>query len=363
MPERLDLMRWSLRLGAVPVAGFRSSRRHVESTVGSRARLVVLLGVVLAATIAANMAAFGFYDSILGSLFDPDGPFGERQRAALTAIFVSSSCIVSSAIALLIAMIVPPHSRIALSARIAGASRSLIAVGEFLPTAALIAIVVIASSGASTAVIASHQQFPVITTVSLVAIASAFGIVALIVRDAVVIGAGLLKWSDTASRSVGMLVAILVTGAMIVDIGTGALQQRTSVVARCLVWLWSGRSAPTTFVDAAASIAVLLALVALACLTAAGGGLQQPLQVGWRVLAARAVGRPSAFINFVIREALLYIRHPVTAVSLISMAVLMAAGVAAARTGLIPAEAIVIFFAILCAAGAETAHGRTRRVR
>lgn len=348
------------QLAAVARAGRQSTIRHIVLAVGSRRRATALAVALAAVVVIANIVIAGFYDSLLGDLLGDTGLFTDGERATVLSTLVTSTCVVGAAIALLVAMIAPPSSRIALASRIAGAGRGAVAVGEFVPAAGAVLLVIVATSAAPIVVTAVHLPLPPLSALALLLASFAFALAAMAVRGGVARLLQRLGLGDAASRAVGALAAVVSVGGVMTDVGLASLHQRDSIAALALHALWGGRAAPETPGDLLSTLAAFALAAVLAVVAATGTGLKQPLEVGWKIVGIRSWGRPSGIHNAVVRELLLYLRHPVTTVSLITLGVLVAAAAAGARAGVVPPLVVVLLFAVLFAAGAETAHGRTR---
>lgn len=344
---------------AVAVASVRATSQHMQRAAGGRGRLWAFGLAVAGVFVAANIAIASFYETTFGVILLDSSVLPEDVRSRLLGTFVAGTSLTSAALAMLIVMIAPPVSRVTVAARIAGLPGAAAGVGEFLPQMAALLLIVPATGGAAIGVLSAHQVSPVLTCLALVSTAVTCALVVLTLRNLVVGAARFARASDVLARSIGTLVAMLLLMVMLAEITAAGLEERASVLAIALDIVW-GAPMPSTPSDALLSIGVCLLAAGAACASALSVGVQQPLAVSWRIVALASSRSPRAFSAWVMREVLLYLRHPVTVVSLLTMLVIIACVSVAVRFVGLPSELALILFAVICAAGAETARGRVQ---
>jgi hypothetical protein len=344
---------------AVAAAACRSSVRHLEDARGSRRRLILALTAVAAMLLIGELVIAGQLHAAVGELLRAATGLSSSQHEHVVGVFVASAVTTSAAFALLLVMVIPPHSRIALAAVVAGAPRSAVAVGEFVPTAVAVLVVTALVGAAPILAVAASQPAPAATALALVFASAAFAFLVLAVRGAVIAALQSARVADVPARAVGSLVSVTGFGLLLADLLAAATAGRPSVAVQAFALLWRGRSIPDSWLDVVGGAAACLVALASAVGATALGGGAQPLTVGARLIPLRT-DHGGGFWSAALREAMLHLRHPVTTISLATLLVLIAATAVGVRAGVLPAPAAAVLCALLCASGAETAPGRTR---
>lgn len=317
---------------------------------------VLVVALVVLGNVVIGVQLHGALTALFGAV---EGLPAPRRDELAGSVVVSAAC-TSAAFALLIAVIAPPYSMVSLAARIAGGSRRCIALGEAVPAVLTVALVTAVTTTAPAVALASTARQPVLVGTAVFALSIGCSFAVLAVRATAIALLLAARAGDLAARAIGSLVAMLAIGALLADLLSATLVQRTSAAAVVMSWLWRGRALPASWLDLLATASACAALVALCVGMTVLTGSVRPLAAARRLVPLRPAGRPGSFGHAVLREVMLQARHPVTVVSTATLVALIAGTAVAARTGVLPAEPAAVLCAVLCAAGAETARGRTR---
>ncbi|CAN5183202.1 hypothetical protein BH09ACT6_BH09ACT6_17640 [soil metagenome] len=333
---------------------------HVSQAVGRR-NVWALAAIVAAAIIGMNALVYGFYSEFLPEIFDPARAGADSSSAVVAAriALVQAQAISSAAVGLIVLVVSPARSGLTITARISGARRGAILVGETVPVLATIVILVVLCGCGACWFMAQRQQLAPIVFAGLLAYSVLCAAVMLAANQVAVFVARLCRFSAQVCRMCGALLGFGLVSALVIDLMRSTLGGELSVSATLSRELWGGRALPgdvasagLTVLSAAVLILVYLAVVALS----------SPLTVLEHDPVIVALGRarhPELLVNFVLREAVLLARHPVSQLSLLSGAVLSALVVLGVGTQYLPAPLGFASLALLFGSVAETTVGRS----
>jgi hypothetical protein len=339
-------------------ASTRQLHNHLTVTLGSNRRLALALVLGAGVIVGMNVLSYEFLASSLPGLFTAAESPGSVVGSARD-VLVQSPGTTAAVFALVLLMFFPAESALSISARIAGARPGSIALGETAPTIIGILVVTVGASGGSIWFAASAETAPAICAVGLCMLVATDVLAALLINQVGVAVARALKMPDSGARIVGMIAGLAVVTAALVDLLSSAVAARTNVLTLASRVLWNDAALPSTPADSLRTAGVALLVAAAYVASVALGPPQTALAVAPRLFVLPLIARPQARITFVLREALLLLRHPVSQLGLVSSIVLAALVVVAVRLGMMPHGLAITALAILLSTGAETAHGRS----
>jgi hypothetical protein len=333
-------------------------RRHVVRSVGGHGPATVAGSLALVMTVAMNILLFRFYDAHFGAAFDPDVAALPRLRQARSAL-VFAQLMTAPVIALGLVMLTPAVPRTRPAARIAGASRAAVAVGESVPLLGAVTLVVAAAGVGPTWFFASHQHHQVATFITMTTTAAALGLAAVALSTFIVAGVRAANGSVVLARLTSVMLAFSVFGAALGDLLNATTHGRSSLVGSVVLHLWD---ADVDRLDASTAVrATLLAVVAVTAvligklLDRDGGAFPHHP----KLFGLRSIGSPGRLINGVARETLLLLRHPVGQTTTAAATVLAVLLLLGTRSGMVPPPIAISISAMLFSANAETAFGRS----
>lgn len=339
----------------------RSTANYLRKSFSIPLLLPVVMVVVAGFAVAANVGIYAALDSLLGPAFGPDSVLPEADRTRAVGVFVQSQGLADMTVAVLLMMLIPSRSHLAIAARIAGASKWAVAAGETLPVLATLAVVTTSIGIGPFWFIARSQPSPAISMFAFVLLGLFYSVFAFIVRG---VGEGiarLARLGDRVAGALGFLLSTVTVALLLVDSIATSLTGKRSLPGRLSAVAWAGETVPTTWLDvlvtAVALLASLILLVAVLRFSASDGTLPG----GWKGFSPATVGHPSHWLNFLTREVVLFVRHPVTQVSTLTVVLLAGLITWGVRSEFLPGGAAAYALAFLFAAGAETAYGRTKQ--
>ena len=339
-------------------ASGRVLANHLIAALGSRTRAVLAVVTLLAVAAALNVTVYSFLASNLGGVFDRSAGTSAALVSARQSL-IQSTALTAAAISLIFLMFTPAESHLAVTARVAGADRRAIALGQFVPVlGAVIALVMFSNLGV-TVFLAQTQQDPPAVAIGLTALGVSYSAVVLTVHQAAVAGARAAGIPVIAARLLGLCAAGSLLGALLAELLRAIMRHVSSMLTRNTDVLWHGEELPQT--PGAAALTVAVAVVLLAVLLGSSLATSQSGRASaGRLFSVPVVAPPRALVNFAAREALMALRHPVTQLTLATSALFSVLLLVGALRGLLPASVALAGLAILMSAGVETARGRTR---
>jgi hypothetical protein len=333
-------------------------RRHVVRSVGGHGPAVVIGSLALVMTLAMNFLLFQFYDTHFSAAFDPDLAPLPRLRQARSAL-VFAQLMTAPVIALGLVMLTPAVPRTRPAARIAGASRGAVVVGESAPLLGAVALVVAVSGIGPTWFFAGHQHHQVATFITMTTTAVALGLAAVALSTFVIAGVRAANGSVVLARLTSVLLAFSVFGAALGELLNATAHGRASLVGSVVLHLWDadvdGLNASTAVRGTVLAVLAVTAVMIGKLLERDGGAFPHHP----KLFALRSIGAPSRLVNGVARETLLLLRHPVGQTTTAAATVLAVLLLLGTRSGMIPPPVAISISAMLFSANAETAFGRS----
>ena len=254
-------------------------------------------------------------------------------------------------------MFFPAESYVSLSARIAGASRAAVALGEFVPVLAAVALVAAGTAIGSNLFISQTASSPITAFAGLEALVTVDVLVVLLVNQIFVAACRALGVPEGVARIAGLIAGVGLISTLLGNLLNSILSAQTSWMSEITQMAWGSDmplSVPSAAVTIVAALVLLVALFAVLALTPGS----RTIGVGNRLFSIPLIGKPSRYVNFVVREALLTLRHPVSQLSIASAAILAALLVVGCRMGLVPVGITTTGLAALFSTGVESAFGR-----
>lgn len=319
---------------------------------------VGVAATVVCLAVVVNVVLHRFYSDNFAVAFARGAERSPALDAARSALIVSQIAI-APVVALGLLVLAPAVSRIAPAARIAGASRVVIAVGEMIPVLLTIAVVIGAGGVGPSWFVATHQSSPGIAMATLTLTAIGAGLAAVAVFTGIVALLRAARASPAVARLVAIIASFALVGVLLGDLLTATAVSRPSSASRMLEIVWGG-SADSLNVRSLVGGVLLVALMASATLCARvgerdDGAFPRPA----RIATTRSVGAPGSLGNAIVRESLMLLRHPVGQTTTAASASLCVLLVIANRGGLMPSSIALSACAMLFSAGAETSFGRS----
>jgi hypothetical protein len=314
--------------------------------------------LALALTAAMNIVLFQFSDAHFSAAFDADVTEVPTLRQARAAL-VFAQLMIAPVIALGLVVLTPAVPKTRPAARIAGASRAAVAVGEAAPLLVAVTIVVAVGGTGPAWFFAEHQEHQVAGFITLTATAVGFGLAAVALVTFVVTGVRVANGSVVLARLTSILVAFSAVGAVLGDLLSATASARSSWIGSVALHLWG---ADPDSLDASTAVRGTL-LAALTIGAVLVGKVLEPDSGAFphhaRLFSLRSLGAPSRLVNGVARETVLLLRHPVGQTTTAAATVLAVLLVLGARNGMVPSGVAISLSAMLFSANAETAYGRS----
>jgi hypothetical protein len=313
---------------------------------------------VVSLAVVVNVVLYGFYSDNFAVAFGLGGKQDPALDAARSALVVSQ-ILIAPVVALGLLILAPAVSRVSPAARIAGASRVVIAVGEMIPV--LLAIVVVISAGGvgPTWFVSSRQSSPGVAMVALTSTAVGAGLTAVAVFSWIVTLLRAARASPALARLVALIGSFALAGVLLGDLLEATATSKPSSVLGALEIVWGG-SPLALDVRSAIGGAFLMAMMVAATLGARvcerDDGAFPRLA---RIAGIRSIGAPGSLGNAVVRESLMLLRHPIGQTTTAASAALCVLVVIANRGGLMPSSIALPACAMLFSASAETSFGRS----
>ncbi len=341
---------------AVAQATWRASRNHVVRGLGGRVPTVAVLVGVCAVVVLVNTGLYRFWSSQIGLILDSveDAELADR----LLSLLVQSSGMTAFAVALLFIALLPPRSRIALAATLAGAHRWTVVVGEVAPVAVVSAVLAVSVQIGTLVYLVSNSPHPSLGAPALVAYLAAMSGAALVTHLGGQSLGVLLRLGDVVGRMLGILVSTILLGLTAADLILAVDRQRETAVGTAWRAVWQA-PVPGTGRALLGTLVVLVAAWSLLAVLCRFGAASSTLG-GFRRLGSPARwGALPWYVAQPLRELWLWIRHPVTQVSLVLGAGMVALVSVGVRAGVLEPGMASLVLLVVFAASAETAHGRT----
>ncbi|ARC55867.1 hypothetical protein AS850_02080 [Frondihabitans sp. 762G35] len=339
-------------------AHLRSSVNHLGDHLGGRRSLGVAAASILLALAGYGAFTFVSLDRLLGPVLDD--PAAAGRIVAMLPVLLA---VPAFAVSLVVAMVMPVSSPLALHARIVGVSRWRCGAAEFLPFAVVTAGLGALSQAGSIAYLAVLSPVPVLAALGLGFLDAAFALLCPVGVLVVQRIASLARLPGYESRWFAMIAATAVAGAALVDLvrwagdpSPGAAA--SSVLGRTAV-LWGG-GAPDGPLAVGGLALVALALVIVGSALAAADPAGGYLAGGRPVLRLPALRGRAAQV--VATEVAQWLRDPTARVSLACTVVGDAALVVGVRGGVVDPGIGLTVLVLLSASGAELVVGRTNPV-
>lgn len=334
-----------------------STRNHLTAQLGGVVQRNVVLAAGAILLLAYNSGVYVWSSSLLGGLIDDPA-----AAATIVPVLPIILTLPAYGIALILTMLLPVESPLALQARLLGASRWYCAVSEFLPIAGAVAVAAALGLSGSFVFLAGISAVPVATFLSLMLLAVAFGFLCQVVTLAVERVLGLLRVPPRERRLWGVIVAALGMSFVAVDLvrwaADGGRPRGFSLVASITGW-W-GEMLPQSWlaVLALAGLSTLLLVLgaALSSSDPAGGYLRAGT-VAVRVPALRSFGG-----QLVATELATWMRDSTSRVSFGAMIAIDAGLVVAARSHMLDPGIVLLFLVLVSATGGELIIGRSRDI-
>ncbi len=329
---------------------------HLSKTLGSRAAVVAASLVSVGVLAMINVLIFGFSTSNLGAIFGKS----VRSDVAVVAargVLVQAPGISAAALGLVLLMFFPAESYVSVGARVAGASRAAVTLGEFVPILAVVVFVAGGTAIGSTLFVAGSASSPAVAFIGLQALVFVDVLAILLVNQLVITASRALRAPEAVARIAGLLAGVGVISLLLANSLQSLLAARSGWLSSLTSEVWDGAtpaSVPAALVTVATA-AVLLALL-FASLTIA----PRPRSMGGgsRLVSIPLIASPHRFVNFAIRETMLALRHPVSQLSLVTATLLACLFVVGCRTGLVSHDLGAAGLAALFSTGVESAFGR-----
>lgn len=334
-----------------------STRNHLTAQLGGAAQRNVLVAVGILTLAGYNVGVYFWSAGLLGGVIDD--PQTARLILPVLPLILT---LPAFGVALILTMLLPVESPLALQARLLGASRWYCAVSEFLPTAAAVTGASMVGFAGSFVFLAGVSGTPVATFVVLTLLAVAFGYLCQVVTLVVERVLGLVRVPPRERRLWGIIVAALALSVAAADVirwaAEGGRPAGLSLTAQVTA-LWS-TPLPEGWlaVLAVATVCVvLLAIGAVLSYADPAGGYLRAGSVAVRVPALRSF--PG---QLVASELASWMRDSTSRVSFGAMIAIDVGLVAAARAQLLDPGVVLLFLVLISATGGELIVGRSRSV-
>jgi hypothetical protein len=341
---------------AIAKASIRVLVAHLVKTLGSRTGVAVAVVTAVLALAGINLLVYGFSASNLGGIFTKNSPSGAAVSAA-RGVLVEAPGLTAAALGLVLLMFFPAESHISVSARVAGASRATVALGEFVPVLATVIFVAGGTALGSTLFVAQSASEPAIAFWGLQALVLVDVLAVLLVNQAAMILVRALRAPESVARIAGLLAGVGLIALFLANMLDSLLRAQTSWLSALTNVAWGGAlpitvpTAGTTFAIAVVLLLLLLASLAIVPRARSTGG-------GSRLVSVALIGQPHRFVNFAVREAILALRHPVSQLSLVTAILLACLFVVGCRAGMVSLDLCAAGLAALFSTGVESAFGR-----
>lgn len=334
-----------------------SSRNHITAQLGGVVQRNIVLTVGAILLIAYNIGVYAWSSSLLGGVIDDP-----EMAAGIVPVLPIILTLPGYGIALILTMLLPVESPLALQARLLGASRWYCAVSEFLPIAGAVALAASLGLSGSFVFLAGTSEIPAATFLSLTLLAVVFGFLCQIVTLTVERVLGLVRVPPRERRLWGVIAAAIGMSFVAVDLirwaADGGRPVGFSLTER-ITGLW-GAPLPETWLSvlALAGLAALL-LVLGASLSSSdpAGGYLRAGTVAVRVPAVRSFGG-----QLIVTELATWMRDSTSRVSFGAMIAIDAGLVVASRNQLLDPGIVLLFLVLISATGGELIVGRSRDI-
>ncbi len=334
-----------------------STRNHLVTQLGGRLSATISLVVGLVLLLGYNVLVYFASSSLLGTVFS------NPQAAALVLPVLPLVLTVPAfGIALILIMLLPVESPLALQARAIGASRWYCAVSEYGPTALAVIVASVAGLGGSFLFFSSVSSSPVLTFFALILLSAAFGTACNVLVLAVSRLLSLIRLPPREQRMWGVVAATAGLATVAVDMmrwaGEGGRPSGLSLT-RLTGELW-GEDLPAQPSFLVTLTVCLLALILL------GAALSYSDPAGGYLRAATTLVPTPAFRKLgpqlIAIEITTWLRDSTSRVSLCAMLALDTGLVVTARSHLIDPGVIMLAFVMISATGGELIIGRSRAI-
>ena len=344
-----------VRLVALVVASGQAGLNHLADHLGSRRRLAVVGAAVAAGFLVLDLLTYRALDTFLGELLAVPG-----VRARILPVLPVLLAVPSFAVSLIVSMVMPVSSALALQARIAGVSRWVVGVAEFAPFAAMAVVVACGTQAGAILFLAGLSPSPATAALGLLLLDSAFALLCPVIILLVQRVFGVFRIPAYESRWLAVLVATASAGAGLLDLLRWATaSSRTSGGASFLARLgdlWGGGT-PDSARGCLTLLGVVVLLATVGCLLASSDAAGGYLARGRPLFRLPARGGSRAAL--IAAEVAQWVRDPTARVSLVCTLAGDLALVWAVRSGAVDPGIAVVLLTLLSASGAELLIGRT----
>jgi hypothetical protein len=343
---------------AIARASTRVLIAHLTAILGSR-RAVALAGLAsIAVLIGLNALVYSFSEANLGGILHSGTPHSAAVASA-RLVLAQSPGLVAASVGLVLLMFLPAESNVSLSARIAGASRSSLAVGEFLPMLVAIAVVSSGTAVGSVLFVAQGTSSPVVTFVGLEGMVLVDVLAVLAVNQVLTGLCRVCGFPESVARIAGLLASAALIATVLANLLESVINTRESWMTALNRAMW-GTDLPSDLRGDAVTGVIALTLLGVVFVTVSVAPVTQSLISAGRLFSLPLVGHPGRFVNFAVREFVVAVRHPVSQLGIVGAVVLASLLVIGSRAGLVPLALLVPSLAALFSTGVESAFGRSR---